>query len=207
MLGIQNYFSFITAIFLFQLFPGAGTIAILNATAKNGAKGGMSAVTGTLIGDFCYMCSAVLGLATILSARPKFLAVTQWTGVCCLCWIGWKFLRVSGKQQRSEPSHKKSNWSFFTQGLAVSLTNPKVIMFFMAFFPLFLNAADSSASTFLIMMLHVTLISLFYQTCLVFVGKAIAEYVSKWKYSKIIALRLAGFSVIGFGIKLASNIK
>ena len=206
MFGIQNYFSFITAIFLFQLFPGVGTIAILNATAKNGAKGGMSAVLGTLIGDFCYMCSAVLGLTTILSAYPRLLGATQWAGVCYLCWKGWQFLRAPGKPQPSEPTHKTNKWSFFAQGLAVSLTNPKVIMFFMAFFPLFLNTAASGSSTLLIMMLHVTLISLFYQTCLVFVGNAIAKYISQWKYSKIIALRLAGFSLIGFGIKLANNI-
>ena len=206
MFEIQNYFSFITAIFLFQLFPGVGTIAILNATAKNGSKGGMSAVLGTLLGDFVYMSSAVLGLATILSAYPRILGSAQWIGVVYLCWIGLKFLRASGNLQSSEVTPKKSNWSFFTQALAVCLTNPKAIMFFMAFFPLFLRTYSSS-STLVVMMLHVTLISLFYQTCLVLVGEAIAKYISRWKYSKIIAMRLAGIGLIGFGIKLANNIR
>lgn len=206
MFEIQNYFSFITAILLFQLFPGVGTIAILNATAKNGSKGGMSAVLGTLLGDFVYMSSAVLGLATILSAYPRILGATQWIGVVYLCWIGLKFLRASGNLELSKVTLKKSNWSFFTQALAVCLTNPKAIMFFIAFFPLFLKT-DYSLSTLLIMMIHVTLISLFYQTCLVFVGEAIAKHISRWKYSKIIFMRLAGIGLIGFGLKLANNIK
>jgi threonine/homoserine/homoserine lactone efflux protein len=206
MFEIQNYFSFITTIFLFQLFPGVGTITILNATAKSGSRGGMSAVLGTLLGDFVYMLSAVLGLATILNAYPEILGATQWVGAIYLCWIGLKFLRVSGSFQSSAVVSEKGTWSFFIQALAVSLTNPKAIMFFMAFFPLFLRA-DSSSTTLLVMVLHVTIISLCYQTCLVLVGKAIAKYISKWKYSKIIAIRLAGICLIGFGIKLANSIK
>jgi len=49
MFGIQNYASFVLAVLVFQLVPGAGTIAILNATARNGARAGMAAVAGTLI--------------------------------------------------------------------------------------------------------------------------------------------------------------
>ncbi len=206
MFEIQNYFSFVSAIFLFQLFPGVGTIAILNATAKNGIKGGLSAVLGTLLGDFIYMSSAVLGLATILSAYPKILGITQWIGVVYLCWIGLKFLSASGNRQSSEVTPEKRNRLYFTQALAVCLTNPKAIMFFMAFFPLFLKA-NSSSSTLLTMMLHVTLISLFYQTCLVFAGEAIAKCISQWKYSKMFFMRLAGIGLIGFGIKLANNIR
>lgn len=206
MFEIQNYFSFITAIFLFQLFPGVGTIAILNATAKNGSRGGVSAVLGTLLGDFIYMASAILGLATILSAYPRILGATQWVGIVYLCWVGLKFLIAPGTLQSSRVSHPKTNRSFFTQALAICLTNPKAIMFFMAFFPLFLKT-DYRPSTLLIMMIHVTVISFFYQTCLVLIGGIIVKYLSKWKYSRVIFMRLAGIVLIGFGIKLVKSIK
>ncbi len=80
MFGIHNYGSFIAAVLVFQLIPGAGTISILNATARNGMGGGMKAVFGTLSGDLVYMCAAVLGLAAILSAYPGVLAGAQWIG-------------------------------------------------------------------------------------------------------------------------------
>jgi threonine/homoserine/homoserine lactone efflux protein len=70
MFHIQNYSSFIMAVVAFQIIPGAGTITILNATARQGAGGGMKAVFGTLSGDLLYMLAAVLGLAAILSAYP-----------------------------------------------------------------------------------------------------------------------------------------
>ncbi len=134
MFDIQNYSSFIMAVVVFQIIPGAGTVTILNATARNGVGSGMKAVFGTLSGDFIYMLAAVLGLAALLSAYPSILASAQWIGVAYLCWLGWKLLHASVTDQPTDTALKKKDWAYFRQALAVSLTNPKVIMFFMAFF-------------------------------------------------------------------------
>ena len=202
MFGIQNYGSFIMAVIIFQLIPGAGTITILNATARGGIGSGMKAVSGTLSGDFIYMLSAVLGLAAILSAYPGVLASAQWIGVAYLCWIGLKLIRTSGKDQPQYAALEKGGWTYFRQALAVSLTNPKVIMFFMAFFPLFLST-ESTPVTLFMLMVHVTAISLLYQTLLVFAGNAVAQRLSRWQFARLLATRLAGAALIGFGIKLA----
>ena len=202
MFDIQNYGSFIMAVLVFQLIPGAGTITILNATARKGIPGGMKAVFGTLLGDFIYMSAAVLGLAAILSAYPGVLASAQWIGVAYLCWIGGKLLLASVTRQPVEALPAQEGWTYFRQALAVSMTNPKVIMFFMAFFPLFLKA-DASPVTLVILMAHVTALSLMYQTCLVLLGNAVARRLSRWQYARLAATRLAGLALIGFGVKLA----
>lgn len=202
MFEIQNYGSFIMAIIIFQLIPGPGTVTILNATARSGVGCGMKAVFGTLTGDVIYMTAAVLGLAALLSAYPAVLAGAQWFGVGYLCWIGYKLLRSPIKSQAEEVVLKKNSWAYYRQALAVSLTNPKVIMFFMAFFPLFLSP-ESTPVTLVILMVHVTSISLMYQTILVFTGNAVACRLSRWQYARLIATRLAGVALIGFGIKLA----
>lgn len=206
MFDIQNYLSFITAIILFQLIPGAGTIAILNATARGGVRAGMSAVLGTLAGDLIYMVSAVLGLAAVLSAYPGIFFGLQYLGAAYLCFLGLKSLSrpvtAESPPRSPGPNHRRH----CKQAFAVCLTNPKAIMFFMAFFPLFLTA-ESSPSTLLVMMLHVTLISLAYQAFLVLVGKVIGGYLSRWKYAKLLATRLTGLAFLGFGVKLAYKIK
>ncbi len=206
MFEIQNYSSFIIAIIAFQLFPGAGTITILNATARRGVSIGMSTVFGTVTGDFIYMLSAVLGLAAILTAYPGALRIAQWIGVIYLCWIGIKFLLISEAEQSLNTSFAAGRWDYFRQALAVSLTNPKVAMFFMAFFPLFLSD-ESKPVTLFILMAHVTTISFLYQTCLVLVGNVVAQSLSKWQYARQFAKRLVGISLIGFGVKLALNIR
>lgn len=204
MLDIQNYGSFIMAIVVFQIVPGAGTITILNATARNGVGIGMSAVLGTLTGDFLYMLAAVLGLAAILSSYPGVLESAQWIGVAYLCWFGWRLLRAPAANPPADAALERKGLLHYRQALAVGLTNPKVIMFFMAFFPLFLGK-NPRPVTLVTMMLHVTAISLLYQTGLVLVGNAVARRLSRWKYSRMIASRLAGIALIGFGVKLAFN--
>jgi threonine/homoserine/homoserine lactone efflux protein len=134
MFDIQNYFSFIMAVVVFQIIPGAGTITILNATARNGVGIGMKAVFGTLAGDFIYMLASVIGLAAILSAYPSILASAQWIGVAYLCWLGLKLLRASMTDQSTDIALAKGGWKYFRQAFTVSLTNPKVIIFLWPFF-------------------------------------------------------------------------
>lgn len=202
MFHIQNYSSLIIAVFAFQAIPGAGTFTILNATARHGVNGGMKSVFGTLLGDFIYMLAAVFGLAAILSAYPTLLNGAQWLGVAYLCWMGLKLLCKSATNKPSDISPKNGSWSCFRQAFAVSLTNPKVIMFFMAFFPLFLSA-ESTPITLLTIMGHVSVISFLYQTILVLVGNAAARKLSQWKLARLVANRLAGVAFISFGVKLA----
>ena len=73
MFDIQNYPSFLAAILVFQLIPGAGTLAILNATARNGVGVGLGAVLGTLVGDFLFMVAAVAGLVLVGNAVARRL--------------------------------------------------------------------------------------------------------------------------------------
>jgi threonine/homoserine/homoserine lactone efflux protein len=162
----------------------------------------MRAVFGTLAGDFIYMLAAVLGLATVLSAYPRVLASAQWIGIVYLCWLGLKLLLSPATNQSADTASDKGGLLYFRQAFAVSLTNPKVIMFFMAFFPLFLNP-ESGPITLMVMMVHVTIISFLYQTGLVLVGNAVARYLSRWKCARKVATRLAGLALIGFGAKLA----
>jgi len=206
MFDIQNYHSFILAIIVFQLFPGAGTLAILKSTASGGIKSGMFAVYGTLLGDFIYMSSAVLGLAAILQNFPFILKFAQFAGVLYLVFLGIQKLLEKVDVNVREELVVNNHFKIFREALAICLTNPKAIMFFMAFFPLFL-VHDSKPGTLLVMMIHVTIISLIYQTSLVLLGNRVARLISGWKYSKIIATRLAGLAFIAFGIKLARNIK
>ena len=202
MFEIQNYPSFIAAIVIFQLIPGPGTLAILNATARNGIRAGLGAVLGTLVGDFAYMVAAVVGLAAVMNANPLLFAALQWFGAAYLVWMGVRLLRTRAEAVDAPAAERKSGWVYFRQALAVSLTNPKVVLFFVAFFPLFLRR-ESSSVTLAAMMVHVTLISFAYQAGLVLLGNAVARRLARLASARRIATRLAGIALVGFGIKLA----
>lgn len=86
----------------------------------------------------------------------------------------------------------------------VSLTNPKVILFFVAFFPLFMRP-DSSTTTLVAMMAHVTAISLVYQAGIVLVENVVVRRLSAIPSARRLATRLAGLALVAFGLKLATN--
>jgi len=204
MCDIQNYASFVSAILVFQLIPGAGTLAILNATARNGIRAGLGAVFGTLVGDFLFMIATVAGLAAVMTTHPLLFHGLQWLGAAYLCWLGMQLLRAPVGQSLDSLEQPRSAWLYFRQSCMVSLTNPKVILFFVAFFPLFLLPGASSI-TLIVMMIHVSVISAVYQTGLVLVGNAVAKRLKAIPSLRRIATRLAGLALIGLGIKLAAN--
>lgn len=204
MFDIQNYYNFIGAILLFQLIPGAGTIAILNATARNGIKAGLGAVFGTLLGDFVFMIAALAGLAAIMQQNPLLFELLQYFGAAYLCWLGIGLLRTKITSDSNNQEPKKAASLYLKQAFFVSITNPKVILFFVAFFPLFLRP-NASTTTLVAMIVHVTIISLLYQTLLVLLGNSLALKLKAFPFARRIATRLAGIALIAFGIKLAIN--
>ncbi|KNY11214.1 threonine transporter [Achromobacter piechaudii] len=206
MFDIQHYGSFIVAILIFQAVPGAGTIAILEATARNGKRAGMAAVTGTLVGDFLFMVAAAAGLAALMQAHPLIFQALQWSGVAYLLWLGVQLLRSRPGADGVEPVRDASPWRILRRALLVSLTNPKVMLFFVAFFPLFLTPQASTA-TLWAMMLHVTVLSLLYQSALVLIGNLVARRCVAFVGARTVATRLAGLALIGLSIKLASDVR
>lgn len=201
MFDIQNYSSFIIAILIFQLLPGPGTVAILNATARHGVGAGMAAVLGTLVGDALYMVAAVAGLAALMQTMPLLFSLLQWTGAAYLCWMGIQLLRAAGDATSAHADLADGTRDTFRQACLVSLTNPKVMLFFLAFFPLFLQA-DAATVTLLALLAHVTLLSLLYQTLLVLAGNAVARRLRSLPWARRVATRLAGIALLGFGLRL-----
>lgn len=205
MLDIQNYGSFVAAILVFQAIPGAGTIAILDSTARNGRRAGMAAVLGTLAGDAMLMTAAVAGLAALLQANPMVFQGLQWFGAAYLLWMGGKLVFARADGDATVSADRLTSRGYFRRALIVSLTNPKVILFFIAFFPLFLKP-NASPMTLPVMMLHVTILSLVYQAALVFIGNLVAVRLKEISSARVIASRLAGVTLMALSMKLASRI-
>ena len=204
MFGIEHYASFVSAIVLFQLIPGAGTLAILDATARRGLGAGTSAVVGTLVGDAVWMIGAALGLAAVMQANPTVFTALQWFGVAYLLWMAWGLLRSGRSVASADTALVRSSWQYARRAALVSLTNPKVMLFFVAFFPLFLTPS-ASPWTLVVMLLHVTVISLLYQLGLVLLGNWVALRLKGIPAAQVWAKRLAGVALIGLAAKLAAN--
>ena len=193
--------SFILAVLVFQLIPGPGTLAILRATGQYGMKAGFACVSGTLLGGLLCMAAAASGLEAVFRGQPEAMHLLQTAGSLYLAWMGWRLMKnraqVAGAAQDSAPG-----WGqHLRQALMVSLTNPKVILFYFALLPLFFRA-PVTAESFGTMVACVTGISGVYQGGLVLAGNAAARRLGRLPSARLVAQRVAGGALIGFAIKL-----
>jgi leucine efflux protein len=200
MLGIADYGAFCAAILLFLMLPGPGTFALLTSTGKGGFRAGAAATAGIIIGDQVLLWLAVAGVAALLAAHPLLFKAMQSLGALYLAWIGLRLLFAkpgAAAPIRIEPRH------YLRQALLITLLNPKAIVFYMAFFPLFIDPSrHRGVVTFVAMALTIGVITAGYCLALCAFADKIGEKV-RARTRLVRALeRLAGVFLIGFGIRL-----
>lgn len=200
MLGISDFGAFCAAVLLFLALPGPGTFALLNSTGKGGFRAGAAATAGVIVGDQALMWLAVGGVAALLATYPLAFRVVQYAGAAYLAWIGFKLLWArpgDASPVNIEPRH------YFKQALLVTLLNPKAIVFYMAFFPLFIDPQTHQGMvTFGAMALTIAVITAAYCLTLCAFAGAVAAKVKAHQRAQQWLSRLAGVFLIGFGIRL-----
>lgn len=201
MFGIADYPSFVAAIIVFLLIPGPGNLALITSTGKGGLRGGFAATFGLIAGDQVLMWLAVAGVAALLTAYPPAFHAVQWLGAAYLAWLGARMLLAKSGDAPVldiKPHH------FFKQALLITLLNPKAIVFYMAFFPLFVDPArHQGLLTFGVMAGTIAALTFLYGLTVVLLTHFLAERLrSNPKISGGLQ-KLAGVFLIGFGVKLA----
>lgn len=199
--SIDNPGGFLVAILVFQMIPGPGTLNILRATARDGTRAGFAAMAGTLLGGLVCMLAAASGLEAVFRGQPEALRAMQAGGSAYLAWIGWRLLAAAASARAGAAATERSLFLHLRQALVISLTNPKVLLFYFALLPLFLRAPVTTESL-TTMVACVSGVSLAYQSTLVLAGGAAARRLARLPGARQVAQRLAGAILVGFALKL-----
>ncbi|UJW80423.1 LysE family transporter [Hydrogenophaga sp. SL48] len=201
MFGIADYGAFVAAIILFLAIPGPGNLALITSTGKGGIKGGLAATLGLIAGDQVLMWAAVAGVAALLTAYPAAFNAVQWLGAAYLAWIGFKMLTA---KPGDAPILNIQPRQYFRQAFVITLLNPKAIVFYMAFFPLFVDPAKHQGLvTFGAMAITIAVLTLAYCVTVILLTHFLAERMRANPKIGHTLEKLAGVFLIGFGIKLA----
>jgi leucine efflux protein len=201
MLGISDYSAFVAAVLVFLALPGPGTFTLLTATGTAGFRAGAAATLGIIAGDQVLMWLAAAGVAAVLQANEALFKALQYVGAAYLIWIG---VRLLVSKAASAPVIALRPRHFARQAFVITLMNPKAIVFYMAFFPLFIDAAHHrGAVTFAAMAATIAATTLVY--CLTLCTFATALRARLHAHPGITSLlrRGAGLALVGFGLKLA----
>ena len=199
--GVADYGSFVIAIIVFLLIPGPGNLALITSTSKGGVPGGMGATFGVIAGDQVLMWAAVAGVSAIMVAYSAAFRAVQWMGAVYLTWLGIKMLIA---QAGDGPILQIKPRQYFRQALVLTLLNPKAIVFYMAFFPLFVDPAQhQGVRTFGMMAATIAFLTFLYGLAAVLLTHFLAERIRANPNVSGLLQKAAGVFLIGFGIKLA----
>jgi len=201
MFGVADYGAFVVAVIVFLAIPGPGNLALITSTGKGGVVGGLAATLGVIAGDQVLMWLAVAGVAALLSASPMLFAGVQWLGAAYLAWLGWKM--ITARPGDAPVLHIRAG-QYFRQAMTITLLNPKAIVFYMAFFPLFVDPArHQGLLTFGFMAATVAVLTFLYGLAAVLLTRHFAERLRASPVATRWLNRLAGTMLVGFGLKLA----
>ena len=199
--GISDYGAFVAAIVLFLAIPGPGNLALITSTGKGGVAGGLGATLGVIVGDQVLMWLAVAGVATVLATYPAAFVAVQWMGALYLTWLGWKLLSA---KPGDAPVLNIRPRDFFQQAVVITLLNPKAIVFYMAFFPLFVDPQTHLGwISFGVMAATIAALTFLYGLGMTLLTYHLAERMRANPRVGRLLEKLAGIFLVGFGLKLA----
>ena len=133
---------FMVAVLVLNATPGVDLLLTVSRSLRGGARAGIATALGINAGCVVHVLGAALGLAALLAAWPLAFSLIQWAGAAYLLWLGIGMWRAAWRGKASaaadEPARPQRLSADFRSGLLTNLLNPKVALFFVAFFPQFI---------------------------------------------------------------------
>jgi threonine/homoserine/homoserine lactone efflux protein len=182
-MGIENFYTFSITALLFIMTPGIDTIFVLNKSIVQGKKAGIYSTLGINSGVLIHTIFAALGLSVIVAQSAIAFTVIKYLGAAYLVYLGIAKLfaqeEIIKKADDDLPEVKGSK--NFISGFITNTLNPKVALFFLAFFPQFIQAdqIDNPLPFILLGITYAGIGTLWFLTLTFFAGtfsKKIAEY-------------------------------
>lgn len=135
---IDSLLSFSFATLVLAVSPGPDNIYVLSQSLAHGMKSGIATTAGLISGCIVHTSLLAFGVSALITESPKLFYGLKVFGALYLLFLAYKILRSNGTVSLSGNVPKKTSEQLFMQGVIMNLLNPKVMIFFLAFFPAFL---------------------------------------------------------------------
>lgn len=137
--------SFLLASMALTLSPGPDILYVLTQSISNGKKYGVATAAGLVTGILVHTTLIALGVSAMLKQSELIFTLIKITGACYLLWMAFQVYRAPASVDLQTPNGpKKPLFSLFKQGFLMNVLNPKVTLFFLAFFPGFIDGTSGN---------------------------------------------------------------
>ncbi|AKU14042.1 amino acid (threonine) efflux protein [Azoarcus sp. CIB] len=140
MTSVETTLAFFAVSVLLGAAPGPDNLFVLMQSAMRGRRAGMLVVLGLCTGLLGHTAAVAVGLAAVFAASPTAFTVLKFVGAAYLAWLAWQVLTAPDGGDPAVGEVAPDGWRMYVRGIVMNLTNPKVILFFLAFLPQFVEA-------------------------------------------------------------------
>jgi threonine/homoserine/homoserine lactone efflux protein len=140
-MNLHLFLAYCLAVAILVLIPGPVVTLVVANSLSHGSRSGLASVAGASIGNAILLGATAVGLVAFFALMSEIFEVVRWAGALYLIWLGIRAWRAHGGEgpAMAAPA-KKSSRTMFAQGFLIAITNPKAIIFYIAFLPQFVDS-------------------------------------------------------------------
>lgn len=210
MLDITNFGLFAFSVFLLSVTPGPDMAYVIGQSVANGRRAGIVSASGVALGSCTHAIASTLGLTALITASPVMFTAIKYIGASYLMFLGGKMLLgtfISKKDSGDatpQNTRKVSAYRLLSRGFITTLTNPKVLLFFISFFPQFVTPeGEQHAASFLLLGLTYAFIAFLTDVTFAILAGSTAGAVAGNRKLQNLLDRIVGATFIALGVRLA----
>jgi homoserine/homoserine lactone efflux protein len=199
-MSLETYAAFVAACIVIAIIPGPTVTLIVANSLRHGARAGLLNVAGTQLGLAVMVAVASVGLTSLIAAAGHWFDWLRLAGAAYLVWLGWKMFRAEGiAAVGGAPVPPRGG--FLLQGMVVAMSNPKILLFFGAFFPQFIDPNGNKVVQIVIMGVTALAVAGLNDTAFAILASRAGRLLTEAR-SRLVS-RLGGACLIGGGVWLA----
>lgn len=202
---MHSYLLFVTLAALAILSPGPGVLMTLSNAARGGVRHAIGGILGIACGAWIVAALSATGLGVLLATSVLAFTLVKLAGAAYLVWLGVRLWRSSPSPAAQIPA-KTNARRRFAEGLALQLTNPKAVFFFLAVFPQFLDLARPDPASFALLVLTYAALVVAIHTAYAALGARARPWLASERGGRLVN-RAGGavFVLFGAGLALAKR--
>lgn len=204
---VESIIGFVIASALLSLSPGPDNIFVLTQSALYGKKAGVSVTLGLCTGLLFHTTAVVFGIALFFQHSTVAFNLLKVLGTMYLLYLGWQAFRAS-EDIHASSQNRRSLAVLYRRGIVMNITNPKVMLFFLAFLPQFVSPGHAALSVQIFSLgLIFICVALFIFGAIALTAGILGDYLQASPKAQIILNRVAGavFIVLAITLMLTTN--
>ncbi|GFO68320.1 lysine transporter LysE [Geomonas limicola] len=204
MVSLSQLALFSAASLLLIFTPGPDIIYVMTRGIAQGRRAALAAAAGFALGNFAHTFFAVVGLSALIKSSATAFACVRYAGAAYLFYIGIKLVRSGAAFVPEGSAGSLACRIIFRQSILANIMNPKVALFFLAFFPQFIDFNRGQAALqMLILGTSFVVLTLFGFGVVALCAGEIGRFLNRSARGGARVGQLAGCVLMGLGLKLA----